>query len=242
MIQSGALRFYRFAVFCVIFAAGVYLNSLGFFEYVTNEWEEILELTQQHLFLVGVSMAIATALGLGVGILLTRQRFRKFAPVVMYIVGLGQTVPSLAVLALSRGILGIGTLPGVVALTIYSILPVARNTLAGIQSVPSSMLDAAKGMGMAPLRILWEVELPNAMLVIITGIRVALVINVGTAALGYLIGAGGLGDPIFSGISLMMPEQMLAGAVPTALLALAADFLVELAIPLVVPRGLRLSS
>jgi osmoprotectant transport system permease protein len=103
-------------------------------------------------------------------------------------------------------------------------------------------VDAAKGLGMAPLRILWEIELPNATGVMLTGFRIALVINIGTAALGYLIGAGGLGDLIFTGISLMSPDKLLAGAIPVTLLALIGDYLCEFLGLIIVPKGLRLQS
>jgi len=159
----------------------------------------------------------------------------------MYIIGLGQTIPSLAVLALAMSFLGIGMKPAVFALTIYSVLPIARNTLAGITAVPSELIDAGKGMGMPSMRILMDVEIPNAMEVILTGFRVALIINIGTAALAYVIGAGGLGDLIFTGISLMQTDKLLAGAIPVTLLALFADFLSELLGLVLVSRGLRLS-
>jgi osmoprotectant transport system permease protein len=136
---------------------------------------------------------------------------------------------------------GIGTKPAIFALTIYSILPIARNTLAGITAVPPELIDAGKGMGMPPIRILMEVEIPNAMKVILTGFRVALIINIGTAALAYVIGAGGLGDLIFTGISLMQTDTLLAGAIPVTLLALFADFLSELLGIALISRGLRLS-
>ena len=137
--------------------------------------------------------------------------------------------------------LGIGTKPAIFALTIYSILPIARNTLAGITAVPPELIDAGKGMGMPPIRILMEVEIPNAMKVILTGFRVALIINIGTAALAYVIGAGGLGDLIFTGINLMQTDKLLAGAIPVTLLALFADFLSELLGLALISRGLRLS-
>jgi osmoprotectant transport system permease protein len=159
----------------------------------------------------------------------------------MYIIGLGQTIPSLAVLALSMSFLGIGSKPALFAITIYSVLPIARNTLAGITAVPSELIDAGKGMGMPPFRILMEVELPNAMQVILTGFRVALIINIGTAALAYVIGAGGLGDLIFTGISLMQTDKLLAGAIPVTLLALFADFLSELLGIVLISKGLRFS-
>ena len=159
----------------------------------------------------------------------------------MYGVGLGQTIPSLAVLALVMSFLGIGARPAIFALFIYSTLPIARNTLAGILAVSPSIIDAARGIGMNPARILWQVELPNALNVILTGVRVALVINIGTAALGYLIGAGGLGDLIFTGINLMQTDKLLAGALPVVLIALIADYLVELFSIVMIPKGIRMA-
>ncbi|MEA2107898.1 MAG: ABC transporter permease, partial [Pseudomonadota bacterium] len=204
-------------------------------------YPELTRLLFQHFYLVIYSMVIATILGLGIGILLTRPMFKKFVGMVMYIVGLGQTIPSLAVLALVMSVLGIGAKPAIFALIVYSILPIARNTLAGINAVPTSTVDAAKGMGMTSWGILLNVELPMAMKVILTGFRVALVINIGTTALAYLIGAGGMGDYIFSGINMMMTEKLLAGAIPVTLMALLADFMVELLSLLLVSKGLRLT-
>lgn len=239
---SAIQKTYRFIIIALIFGAGVAAESSGLIEFVSDPYEYpiIIELVWQHLSLVAWSMALATVMGLGVGIIFTRPRFAKFAGVCMYIVGLGQTIPSLAVLALAMSFLGIGTTPAIFALTIYSILPIARNTLAGIMVVPPSLIEAGQGMGMPPWRILLEVELPNAMQVIVTGFRVALIINIGTAALAFLIGAGGLGDLIFSGISLMQTDRLLAGAIPVTLMALGADFLCELAGPLLISKGLRL--
>jgi osmoprotectant transport system permease protein len=159
----------------------------------------------------------------------------------MYVIGLGQTIPSLAVLALTMSFLGIGSKPAIFALFVYSTLPIARNTLAGILSVSPAIIDAAKGMGMKSNRILWQVEVPNALHIILTGVRVALIINIGTAALGYLIGAGGLGDLIFTGISLMQADKLLAGALPVTLLALMADFLVEIFGKVIIPKGIQLA-
>jgi osmoprotectant transport system permease protein len=236
-------NFFRFLLFGVVFAAGAAAENIGLIAFVTDPYEYpyILSLFWQHLYLVAISMALATALGLGIGITLTRERFKKYAGVCMYVVGLGQTIPSLAVIALAMSFMGIGVNPAIFALTVYSILPMARNTLAGIMSVPPALLDAARGMGLPPRSVLWEVELPNALPVIITGFRVALIINIGTAALAFLIGAGGLGDLIFTGISLMQPDRLLAGAIPVTLMALLADFLCGLGESLLVPRGLRLA-
>ncbi|MBW2596153.1 MAG: ABC transporter permease [Deltaproteobacteria bacterium] len=237
------IKLYRVIIAVIILIAGVMFERTGLMELLSDPYEYpvIMELFMQHLYMVTLSMAFATIIGITAGILLTRQRFRRYAGICMYIIGLGQTIPSLAVLALAMSFLGIGTKPAIFALTIYSILPIARNTLAGITAVPPELIDAGKGMGMPPVRILMEVEIPNAMTVILTGFRVALVINIGTAALAYVIGAGGLGDLIFTGISLMQTDKLLAGAIPVTLLALFADFLSELLGIVLISRGLRLS-
>ena len=236
-------RLYRIIIAVIILIAGVTFERTGLIELLSDPYEYpvIMELTIQHLYMVTLSMSFATIIGVTAGIVLTRRRFRKYAGVCMYIIGLGQTIPSLAVLALAMSFLGIGMKPAVFALTIYSVLPIARNTLAGITAVPSELIDAGKGMGMPSMRILMDVEIPNAMEVILTGFRVALIINIGTAALAYVIGAGGLGDLIFTGISLMQTDKLLAGAIPVTLLALFADFLSELLGLVLVSRGLRLS-
>ncbi len=234
---------YRIIIAVIILIAGVTFERTGLIELLSDPYEYpvIMELFIQHLSMVTLSMLFATIIGVTAGIVLTRHRFRRYAGVCMYIIGLGQTIPSLAVLALAMSFLGIGVKPAVFALTIYSILPIARNTLAGITAVPPELIDAGKGMGMPPMRILLEVEIPNAMKVILTGFRVALIINIGTAALAYVIGAGGLGDLIFTGISLMQTDKLLAGAIPVTLLALFADFLSELLGLSLISRGLRLS-
>ncbi len=236
-------KLYRVILAVAILVAGIVAERTGLIEYLSDPYEYpvIMELFMQHLYMVALSMTFATIIGITAGILLTRQRFRRYAGICMYIIGLGQTIPSLAVLALAMNFLGIGTKPAIFALTIYSILPIARNTLAGITAVPPELIDAGKGMGMPPIKVLMEVEIPNAMKVILTGFRVALIINIGTAALAYVIGAGGLGDLIFTGISLMQTDKLLAGAIPVTLLALFADFLSELLGVALVSRGLRLS-
>jgi len=236
-------KLYRIIIAVILLIAGVTFERTGLVELLSDPYEYpvIMELFMQHLYMVTLSMSFATIIGVTAGIVLTRRRFRKYAGVCMYIIGLGQTIPSLAVLALAMSFLGIGMKPAIFALTIYSVLPIARNTLAGITAVPSELIDAGKGMGMPPMKILMEVEMPNAMEVILTGFRVALIINIGTAALAYVIGAGGLGDLIFTGISLMQTDKLLAGAIPVTLLALFADFLSELLGLVLVSRGLRLS-
>lgn len=240
-MSSFLKKTYNIFLVLLLIIIGIYAERIDFISYITDpyEWPEIIRALQRHLYLVSISMLFATIIGLAVGILFTRRSLKKWSGIIMYIVGLGHTIPSIAILAIMISFLGIGVKTAIFALTVYSILPIARNTLAGINAVPSPLIDAAKGMGMSPIRILFEVEIPNAMRVILTGFRVALVINIGTAALSYLVGGGGLGNFIFTGISLMQPHKLLAGAIPTALLALLGDFICELMTLLLVSKGLR---
>jgi len=236
-----SLKVYRWILAVILLGLGVAAERSGLTAYLSDpfEYPYIIMLFLQHTQMVGISMVMATTVGIIAGIVLTRQKFKRFAGVVMYVISLGQTIPSLAVLAMAMSFLGIGNRTAIFALTIYSILPIARNTLAGIVAVPPPMIDAARGMGMPPVRILLEVELPNAMSVIITGFRIALVINIGTVALAYLIGAGGMGDLIFTGIEVMQTEKLLAGAIPVTFLALVMDYICELLSLALVSRGLR---
>lgn len=241
-MNSALGKVYRFFLLIILLMAGMSLERTGMVEYLSDPFElgYTIKLLEQHLELVAFSMTMATCLGLVVGVIFTRPKFKRYGGLVMYIVGLGQTIPSLAVIALAMSFLGIGFKAAVFALFIYSTLPLARNTMAGIKAVPAWILDAARGMGMSNIRILFQIEIPNAMGVILTGFRVALVINIGTAALAFLIGAGGLGEHIFIGIDLMRTDKLLAGAIPIILLALLADYLCELLGLLVIPKGLRL--
>lgn len=146
-------------------------------------------------------------------------------------------MPTLAILALSMSWLGIGTPPAVFALWAVTLLPIVRNTMAGLRGVDPYLIEAGQGMGMTPTQLLWRVELPNALYVLFAGIRTALAINVGTVPVAFLIGGGGLGELIFTGIDLNEPAMMLAGAVPTAGLALMVDLILGLTAYYLVPRG-----
>jgi osmoprotectant transport system permease protein len=152
-------------------------------------------------------------------------------------VNMATSIPTLGKLALMMSLLGIGALPAIVGLWIATLLPIIRNTYEGIRAVPGHLIDAARGMGMGPRAILTRVELPNALFVIFAGVRTAMAVNVGTAPIAFLIGGGGLGELIFTGIDLQEHGMMLAGAIPTALLAVAVDFLFGQAQYWLVPRG-----
>lgn len=192
-----------------------------FFEFVYQRRSDIFLQTFQHLYLTLIAVLLAIIVGLAIGILLTR--YRKTATGVLGLLGVIQTIPSLALLGFMLPLLGIGPIPAIFALFLYALLPIVRNTYTGIDEVDNSIIEAARGMGMSSTQILSKVELPLAIPVIFSGIRTATVINVGIATLCSLIGAGGLGEFIFSGIALVNPYMTLAGAIPAALLALLLD-------------------
>src|ERR1051325_3157703 len=198
---------------------------MSFFSFLKQNWAEFSYLLRQHLWLVFVSTLVAVAIGLPTGILLTRKKSLR-GPV-LGIANVMQTIPSLALFGFLIPlpfIGGIGARTAIVALVLYALLPIIRNTVTGIVGVNPSVREAAVAMGMTERQILWQVELPLAMPVIITGVRVATVIAVGVTTIAAAVGARGLGVYIFRGIRQYDDNLLLAGAVPAALMALAADF------------------
>lgn len=185
--------------------------------------EDLIYLGQQHMFLVVCSMLLSLLVGIPSGILLSRPFARRWAEHVMQIFNVGNTLPPLAVLALAMVIIGIGDRPAVVALFLASLLPIVRNTYAGLRSVPPALVEAANGIGMTAGQRLRQVELPHALPVIFAGVRIAMAINVGTAPLAFLIGASSYGELIFPGIYLNDFPTLILGAAATALIALLLD-------------------
>src|SRR5262245_59516561 len=199
------------------------MNLLEFF--IRNR-SEVLQLTFEHLLLVLIATGAAAIVGIPVGILLTRRA--SLAKPVLAIANVLQTIPSLALFGFLIPLLGsygIGRVPAIIALFLYSLLPIIRNTFTGINGVDPSVREAARGMGMTGRQMLVQVELPLALNVIIAGLRVATVISVVTATIAAAVGAGGLGMYIFRGLRQSDNTLILAGAVPAALMALAADWL-----------------
>lgn len=188
--------------------------------------DQMLQHTGEHLVLVGISTVIAIGIGIPLGIVITRQP--KLSRIILGLANIFQTVPSLALFGFLISVPlvgGIGARPAILALMLYSLLPIIRNTYAGITSVDPSIREAGKGMGMTDWQLLWQVEIPLAMGVILAGVRVATVIAIGTATISAAIGAGGLGSLIFQGLSRANPPQILAGAIPAAFMALLVDFI-----------------
>jgi len=227
--QHGLIRHAGWIVLLALlaYAAGAFSESQGFLKFVKKHPWEVWRLTQQHLQLVGISGFIAIGLGVPAGVLLTRGFMKRYKDWVLTFLGIFQTVPSLAVIAISMAYLGIGKKTAIFGLIVYCITSIIRNTVAGIANLDPVVLDAGRGMGMTPSELLFKVEMPNAMYIILTGIRTAMVINVGSAAMSFLVGGGGLGDLIFTGIAMLDASYMFAGAVPTAALAICINWLLE---------------
>jgi osmoprotectant transport system permease protein len=232
------------ALITIVIVAWLY-KIYGAWAYTVKNLSEFFRLTWEHLVLVIVSMAAAITVGVGLGTLMTRKRFNRLSPAIMGIVNVWQSFPSLGVIALAYGFLpllglsGIGAVPALIALFFTAVAPIVRNTYAGIDAVSSDVIEAATGMGMNPKQILFRIELPNALPVIMGGIRTSTALIVGTAPLAFLIGGGGLGFWIFTGIALMDMGIMMAGAVPVALIAMLADFALERVEKIVVSRGIQ---
>jgi osmoprotectant transport system permease protein len=201
------------------------------------DWSALFSATLEHLELTALAVAIAVALGVPLGAYLTRQRW--LAGPVLALIGVIQTVPSVALLGLLIPLLGIGEKPALFALFSYALLPIVRNTYTGLDSVDPAAIEAARGMGLDERQIVRKIALPQALPVVLGGIRTATVISVGVATLAALIGAGGLGKFIFRGIAMVDVPTVLLGAVPAALLALGLDLGLAALERRLVPAGLR---
>ncbi|WP_054889586.1 ABC transporter permease [Pseudomonas sp. NBRC 111118] len=219
------------------------MNSLDkMVEWLQAYWSEVIYLSIQHLHIVAVSSALAIVIALPIGVWMSRPRNQRYALATMQVLNIGQAVPKLALLALAMTLVGVGAPAAIFALWVATILPITVNTYEGLRAVPRHLLEAAEAVGMTPREILFKVEIPNAMIVIFAGLRTALAINVGTAPLAFLVGGGGLGELIFTGIDLNDYGMMLAGAIATAGLAMLVDMLCGLVQHVSVSRGLRLAA
>ena len=197
---------------------------MNVFQFIMQNHAEVLELTLEHLWMVAASTLLAVLIGIPLGILITRKP--GWDKPVLGGANIIQTVPSLALFGFLLPVPWIGARSdrlAILALTLYALLPLIRNTYAGINGVDRSVVEAGRGMGMTDRQLLFQVELPLALGVIIAGVRVAAVISVGLATIAAAIGAGGLGEYIFRGLAMVNNQLILAGAIPAAALALLAD-------------------
>lgn len=209
---------------------------MGFFEFFMNRIDEVIKLTLEHLQITGTAVLLAVIIGVPIGLLISKHK--NIANPVLGVANIFQTLPSLALFGLIIPFLGIGLVPSIFVLFLYALLPIIKNTYIGINNVDPAIIEAGVGMGMTSRQILKMIQIPLALSVIMGGIRIATVINIGTATIASLIGAGGLGDLIFKGISMNNPDMILTGAIPTAVLALLVDWILGFIENIITPKGL----
>ena len=213
--------------------------------YLTTHWEYVGQLTAEHIRIVFIANGLAVVLGLALGIFISKRGREGLAEFVLYVAGILLTVPSLALYGIlmailkALGLMSIGLVPVVVALTLYGLLPILRNTTTAVRGIDPAMIEAGRGMGMSETQILWRVKIPLAVPAIMAGLRQAVVMNVGIAAIGAYIGAGGLGQLIFRGVANTRADLVLVGALCVSLLAIGLDVAFGVVERLSTPRGLR---
>ena len=213
------------------------------FQYIADNYRYIIFLTGEHLWIVALALLIATGLGVPLGILITRHK--QLADRVINVANILMTIPSIALFGLMLPVLsvvghGLGKVPAITALVLYSQLPIIRNTYTAIKNVPPAVVNAGRGMGMSRWRLLLEVQMPLALPVILAGLRTAAVMNIGIAAIAAYIGAGGLGVLIQQGIGRVYEDMILSGAILVSLLAVVVDGGMALLERLVTPQGIKI--
>ncbi|MFS0655121.1 ABC transporter permease [Bacillus sp. 179-C3.3 HS] len=205
--------------------------------FLENNGGELLTKTWEHLYISLIAVVLGIIVAVPLGVLLTRMK--KGAGFVIGVVNIFQTLPSLAILAFFIPILGVGKIPAIVALFFYSVLPILRNTYAGVQGVNKNLLESGKGIGMTAWEQIRLVELPLAVPIIMAGIRISTIYLIGWTTLAAFIGGGGLGDYILIGLQLYQPEYIIAGAIPVTILAVIIDFTLMKVENKVTPEGLK---
>lgn len=210
---------------------------MDFIKYIINNIDQIFALTLEHIELTALSVGFAILLGVPLGILISY--IKKLNKPVLGVANIIQAIPSMALLGFAIPFLGIGTLPSVVMVILYSLLPIIKNTYTGIQSINPQTVEAARGIGLTRLQILYKIQIPLALPVIMAGVRISAVTAVGLMTMAAFIGAGGLGFLVFSGIRTVNNYQILAGAIPACILALLVDYIVGLVEKLVTPVSLQ---
>ena len=224
----------------LLIGATVWVTSLGKVGiYSTFTYGDLLYSSWAHFKMVFIAVVIATAIGVPLGVLVTRSGLEKLALPVIGGASVGQTVPSLAVIAIMAPLLGFGLQSAIVALVIYGLLPILRNSYTSIKTIDPAVIEAARGMGLTRVQIARKIELPLAMPVIIAGIRISTVITVGTAELAVLVGGAGLGKITLTGVFAREALIILQGAAPTAAMAITLGFLLEQVERWMTPRGLK---
>jgi osmoprotectant transport system permease protein len=240
--QPGRPRWIIQPVVCVLAVVGslVYVNVADISESEKRSLSvsQLLVLLRQHMEVSLAATLLTCLVAIPLGVLLTRGRMRRFAKPIITVAGFGQAAPAIGLIALGAVLFGIGSVGAIVALTVYGALPIIANTVVGLDGVDPRLVEAARGMGMSSMSTLLRIELPLAMRVIIAGVRTALVLIVGTAALASFTGAGGLGQLITTGIKLQQSTTLIVGAILVAALALSIDWLARVVEIVVAPKGL----
>jgi len=211
-----------------------------FLNFFLENYNKILRLSYQHFYLFIISLIIAIIIGVTLSIIATEEGREKIGKVIVSITGAAQAVPSIAVVALVFIYVGIGAVPAIISLIVYSLVPIVFNATSGILSVPKNIIEAGKGMGFTRNQILWKIKIPIATPVIIGGIRSAATIIIGTTVVASVIGGGGLGDLIFIGLKLNKPESLFAGAFCSALMAIIIDTILARVEKSITPKGLKI--
>lgn len=201
-------------------------------------WDNLRPNIMDHLVMTFWSTVLVVAIAIPLGIFITRPKYKKFAGPILTFANSGQAIPAFGLLVIFAGFLQRGQRTAIIAFTVFALLPVLRNTMVGLQQVDQSVIEAGRGMGLSKRQALFDIELPLAVPVILAGVRTALVINVGMATLAFLIGGGGLGEPIYAGLQLNRPTAVFISGGMVAALALLIDFLAALAERYLKPKGI----
>lgn len=241
-IPPNVLRHLTMPIFLILVCVALYLwigtQQLDSIEQRVLNMDNITSRVFQHLRITAVATTAVVLLAVTSGILLTRPALRHITPIVVNIGNIGQAIPSIGLLVLIAIVWAVGFWPAVIALIVYAFLPVLRNTMVGLQQVDESVIESGRGMGMSKTAVLFRIELPLAVPIMLAGIRTALVLVVGTATLATFVNAGGMGAVINAGISLGRDSVLITGAVLTGVLALTVDWVAGIAEDVLRPRGL----
>ena len=217
------------------------MNSINsFIKFVIDRKSEITGLLMQHIQLTIFSILIAVAIAIPLGILIVR--YRKLAGPVIGFTNIVQSIPSLALLGFLIPVLGIGSKPAIIMVVMYSLLPIVKSTYTGLTNIDPSLIEAGKGMGLTETQVLLKVRFPLAMPIIMSGVRISSVTAVGLMTIAAFIGAGGLGYLVYSGVSTVNNNMILAGAIPACFLAIFLDIIIGKVEDIVVPIGIRINS
>ncbi len=212
---------------------------MNLFQYISENYNKIIDLCMEHFFLFLFSLIITTIVGIAISIFATEEGKENIGKIIVSVTGAAQAVPSIAVIALVFIFVGIGKPPAIIALIVYGLVPIIFNSTSGILSVPREIIEAGKGMGFTKRQVLWKLKIPIAIPVIMGGIRSTATIIIGTAVIASVIGGGGLGDLIFVGLKLNRPSVLIVGAALSAIMAIIIDHILAYIEKLITPKGLK---